>query len=259
MTIRDMKGVVLDEIPVKNVLASVFFKDGLDELVPAIMEANPDARFFSSTGTYRKIKEILGPKAEEHLISVEYLTDCPEMEGGLVKTLQGGVHSRLLAERGNEDHMAYMENVGKKVKFLNSSIRSVYDAQAGGKYNVEIVHGVPLLHIDMLIGNLYPFSEKIKEEDVTFEGARGNIDIGGPAMIRAGAKNFMSCAVVTDPNDYGGLIAKIKKTGGTNFKQRFELMRKAFALTDAYDQAISGYMAEQNVDDVAAFYGVGGE
>jgi len=96
-----------------------------------------------------------------------------------------------------------------------------------------------------VIVNLYPFAQTIAQSGVTAEQARANIDIGGPCMVRAAAKNFPRVASVTDPADYAAIVAELKAAGGKlSLKTRFDLARKAFAHTAAYDAAIAAYLAQ---------------
>jgi phosphoribosylaminoimidazolecarboxamide formyltransferase/IMP cyclohydrolase len=107
----------------------------------------------------------------------------------------------------------------------------------------------------MVVVNLYPFRETIAKSDVTVEKARGNIDIGGPCMIRASAKNFIRVAPVVDPADYPDILDEMRaRSGETSLDLRFRLARKAFDHTAGYDQAIAGYLAEQTFDAVERCY-----
>ena len=226
MSIRDLKGTVEDRIPIRNVLLSVFYKDGMDNLVLDLFnQTRGYITFISTGGTYKKLKEILGTMADTCLIEVAEHTGYPEMEGGLVKTLHPKIHAGLLGERNNPDHQEYL------AKTLD-----------GGVY------------IDLLVGNLYPFEDmvgKIKKGEIdkktgkpfNFESARGNIDIGGPAMTRAGAKNFPSCAVLCDPADYEAFLDRVEENDGcTTFDQRLLLAAKVFRMTANYDTEIADYM-----------------
>jgi phosphoribosylaminoimidazolecarboxamide formyltransferase/IMP cyclohydrolase len=228
MAIRDLKGKVLDRIPVQNVLVSVFDKSGLEDFIPGLVRANPDVGFMSTGGTYKKLKEILGDAAAAHLREVAEYTEFPEMEGGLVKTLHPKIHAGLLGERGNPEHQRYLE-----------------ETLSGGVY------------IDMVVVNLYPFDKVTSAIDVTFEKARGNIDIGGPTMIRAGAKNFPSCAVVSNPGSYGRLLEHMNENCGcTTFEERFKLAAEVFATMSGYEKSISTYFGDHldKVDEVRANY-----
>ena len=229
MTIRNMKGIVEDLIPVRNVLVSVFDKTGLEGFVPGLMQINPKVRFLSTGGTYKKIRELLGDSYRDNFMEVAEYTEFPEMEGGLVKTLHPKIYAGLLGERNNPEHQRYLREE------LN-----------GGVY------------IDMVLVNLYPFQQVIGSPDVNFERARGNIDIGGPTMIRAAAKNFPSCAVVCDPKDYQQVLQHIViNNGSTSFGQRLRLARKVFELTAMCDRAIADYFEEQvgrKADEIRGLY-----
>jgi len=233
MTIRDMEGGAEDKIPVRTVLASVTDKGGLDILVPELVKASHGVRFLSTGGTYKAIDKIL---SDNHLdtrclTEVADYTGFPEMQGGLVKTLHPKIHAGLLGERKNPAHQKYLA-----------------ETLQGGVF------------IDLVVVNLYQF-QKVSAEGGTFEQARGNIDIGGPTMIRAAAKNFPSCAVLCDPADYSKFLEQVRGNDGcTNFDQRLLLARKAFAVTSEYETAISKYMTGHAIgkaDEIRAAYGLG--
>ena len=113
--------------------------------------------------------------------------------------------------------------------------------------------------IDMVIVNLYPFKETISKEGVTIEQARGNIDIGGPCMIRASAKNFIRVASVVNPADYDNIISEMKENQGkVSLHLRFELACKAFEHTAVYDRHIADFLARSTTDDVQTCYDIGG-
>lgn len=213
-----------DPVAIRHALVSVSDKSGLETFIPGLMEACPDIRFLSTGGTYNRLRDILGPAARERLSPVSDYTGQPETQGGLVKTLDFKIYLGLLTETYNEAHQGDLERTG----------------------------AVP---IDLVVVNLYPFQQTVAQPDVTVEGARGNIDIGGPCMIRAGAKNFIRVAPVVDPADYGEVLGAVRETGGkTSLALRFRLAQKAFAHTAAYDAAIAGYLAERTADEVAAQY-----
>jgi len=107
----------------------------------------------------------------------------------------------------------------------------------------------------MVVVNLYPFKETISKPDVTVEQARGNIDIGGPCMIRASAKNFIRVASVVNPADYGRIISVLKKNrGSTSLELRFQLAQKAFDHTAAYDRTIADFLVSKETGDVMNCY-----
>ena len=211
-------------VQIRNVLMSVSDKTGLEEFVPALVKACPGVRIYSTGGTYTKITEILGDAASETLVAVSDYTGQPEMQGGLVKTLDFKIYLGLLSETYNDAHQA-------DLKRLSAS------------------------PIDMVVVNLYPFRETVAKEGVTPEMARTNIDIGGPCMIRASAKNYLRVASVTDPLDYANIANELADHGGTlGFDTRFKLMKKAFAHTAEYDTAIANFFTSRTWEEVDSTY-----
>ena len=213
-----------DLVKVRHVLASVFDKSGLEGLMPELLRINPEIKLFSTGGTYTKIKEIIGDAAESCLTQVSDYTGQPETQGGLVKTLDFKIYLGLLTETYNDAHNDDIKRTGS-------------------------------VHIDMVIGNLYPFKETISKPDVTVEAARGNIDIGGPCMIRASAKNYIRVASVVDPSDYGEIISEMEANKGSiPLGLRFRLAQKAFEYTAAYDRTIADFLGSSAFDDVKGCY-----
>jgi phosphoribosylaminoimidazolecarboxamide formyltransferase/IMP cyclohydrolase len=214
-----------DKVKVHHVLASVSDKAGLDDMVKGLVEINPDIMIYSTGGTYKAISEALGKdKASRNLTAVSDYTGQPEMQGGLVKTLDFKIYLGLLSETYNDAHVD----------------------------DLKRVNGVA---IDMVVVNLYPFKATIAKADATPEKARSNIDIGGPCMVRASAKNFLRVASVTDPSDYARVLDEMRASQGTvSLKTRFGLAVKAFTHTAEYDTAISGYLAERELEEVRGAY-----
>lgn len=213
-----------DAVKVNHVLVSVSDKRGLDVLIPRLVEINPKIRIFSTGGTFQKIEEILGERAATCLTQVAAYTGQPETQGGLVKTLDFKIYLGLLTETYNDFHQADLERTGS----------------------------VP---IDMVVVNLYPFRETISKAGVTVEDARGNIDIGGPCMIRASAKNYLRVAAVVDPGDYDAVIAEMASNQGTlSLDLRFHLAQKAFAHTASYDRAIAEFLGSKKFPEVRKCY-----
>ena len=213
-----------DLIRVKHILVSVSDKNGLDRLIPEMLSINPEIKIFSTGGTYTRIKEILGSDAASCLTQVSDYTGQPETQGGLVKTLDFKIYLGLLTETYNEYH----------------------------QNDLKRTDAVP---IDMVIVNLYPFKETIAKQDITVEQARGNIDIGGPCMIRASAKNFLRVAPVVDPSDYETIISEMKSNNGQlSLELRFDLAQKAFEHTAAYDRTIADYLGAGTLEDVKRCY-----
>ena len=191
-------------IPVQRALISVSDKSGLEELAAGLAQAG--VTLISTGGTARALR------AAGHTVQdVAELTGYPEMMDGRVKTLHPAVHGGLLARRDDPEHLEAL------------------DRQA-------------IALIDLLIVNLYPFEQTVARQ-ASAEEVIENIDIGGPAMIRAAAKNHDFTAVVTDPKDYAGLLAQLAATGGTDQALRADLAGRAFARTARYDSAIASWMA----------------
>lgn len=214
-----------DWVKVQRVLVSVSDKTGLDLLIPGLVAVNPSVQVYSTGGTYRRIAEVLGPdRSALHLHRVSDYTGQPETQGGLVKTLDFKIYLGLLTETYNESHQRDLSRTG----------------------------AFPL---DMVVVNLYPFQATVARDGVTVEEARADIDIGGPCMIRAAAKNYLRVASIVDPADYGWLLEFLEAhEGRLNLAKRFELAVKAFAHTAGYDAAISGFLAAQDAQAVPAAY-----
>lgn len=211
-------------VRVRHVLVSVSDKSGLETFVPQLVAANPDLKIFSTGGTYSRLQEILGESAGSRLTQVSDYTGQPETQGGLVKTLDFKIYLGLLTETYNDAHQDDLKRTG----------------------------GVP---IDMVVVNLYPFKETISQADVTVEQARGNIDIGGPCMIRASAKNFIRVAPVVDPADYETIITEVKANNGAlSLELRYRLAQKAFEHTAVYDRTIADFLGTRAFADVESCY-----
>ncbi|MFO7989171.1 MAG: hypothetical protein R6U16_06765 [Desulfotignum sp.] len=202
-----------DRVKVNTLLVSVSDKTGLETLIPGMVAVNPELVILSTGGTFGRIREILGAEAARHLRQVSDYTGQPETQGGLVKTLDFKIYLGLLTETYNEAHQADLTRTGA-------------------------------LPIDMVVVNLYPFSQTIAKKGINLENARGNIDIGGPTMIRAAAKNFIRVASVTDPAQYPDLLETLTAGQGClTLADRFELAARAFDHTAVYDRAIADYLA----------------
>ena len=198
-------------VPIRRALISLSDKTGLDALAAGLAKAGVE--LVSTGGTAARLRE-LGHAVRD----IADLTGFPEMMDGRVKTLHPKVHGGLLAVRDNPEHRAAMD-----------------------------AHGIGA--IDLVVVNLYPFEETVAKganRDTVIE----NIDIGGPSMVRSAAKNHAFVAVVTDPADYPELLDQLA-AGGTALDFRRRLAAKAYALTAAYDVAISSWFAR--VDQRQAF------
>ncbi len=191
---------------IQRALISVSNKHGAVEFARALHHLKIE--ILSTGGTARLLRDAGIP-----VIEVSNFTGFPEMLDGRVKTLHPKIHGGLLGRR---------------------DLRSHTDAMA--------IHGIA--PIDLVAVNLYPFRETIAHPDCTLEDAIENIDIGGPAMVRSGAKNYRHVAVVTDPEDYKAVLSEMKKNkGGLSDATRFRLAVKAFSHTAEYDGAIANYLS----------------
>ncbi len=199
-------------LPLRRALLSVSDKSGIVPLAQTLAEAGVE--LLSTGGTAAALRDA-GLTVQE----VADITGFPEIMGGRVKTLHPKIHGGLLA-RGAED-----EEVCEQ-------------------------HGIT--PIDLLIVNLYPFAQTIAQPDCTREDAIENIDIGGPAMLRAAAKNHAHCCVLVDPEDYPRMIECVAAGDDVDAEWRFELAAKAFAHTAAYDAHIASYLYQQ-LDPEARF------
>ena len=218
-----------DSVKIKTILMSVSDKSGLDSFVPGLLEMNPDLLIFSTGGTYNTIKKILGDRSGKNLQQVSDYTGQLETQGGLVKTLDFKIYLGLLTETYNDAHQ-------NDLKRTNA------------------------FAIDMVVVNLYPFSETIARQGVTLEDARGNIDIGGPTMIRAAAKNFIRVASVVDPLSYPEILKKLKDNNvSLSLEDRFDLAKKAFEHTAMYDKNIADYLSAKSSNEVKSCYHSAGE
>jgi phosphoribosylaminoimidazolecarboxamide formyltransferase/IMP cyclohydrolase len=205
---------------VRRALISVSDKSGIVEFARALTDVGIE---LISTGGTRKALADAGLA----VLDVSELTGFPEMMDGRVKTLHPKVHGGLLAMRENEDHAAAMRS-----------------------------HGIR--PIDLLVVSLYPFEATVAK-GADFATCIENIDIGGPAMIRAAAKNHADVAVVVDPSDYAVVLAELRQHGGaTTLALRRKLAAKAYARTAVYDAAIADWFADQLSDPAPAFRAVGG-
>ena len=198
-------------IPIRTALISVSDKAGLAEFARGL--ARFKIKMLSTGGTAKFLAEQGAPVTE-----VADYTGFPEMLDGRVKTLHPKLHAGILARRDSASHLAAIRAAG-------------------------------IDPIDLIVVNLYPFAQAVARPDCTLAEAVENIDIGGPSMLRAGAKNYTGVGVVTDPSDYPKLLAEIGEHGGAlSERTRFALARKAFAHSAAYEAAIGNYLTALGPD-----------
>ena len=191
---------------IKRALLSVSDKTGIVELAKFLNENGVE--IISTGGTMKAIKDAGIP-----VTYVSDVTGFPEIMDGRVKTLNPKIHGAILSVRSNPEHVKAMEEHGIKP-------------------------------IDLVVVNLYPFKETISKPGVTEAEAIENIDIGGPAMVRASAKNFKDVVIVTYPSRYAMLMKMLKETGDVDAHTRKELAMEAFTHTHEYDGMISKYLKE---------------
>ncbi|MCL6710355.1 bifunctional phosphoribosylaminoimidazolecarboxamide formyltransferase/IMP cyclohydrolase [Pseudomonas sp. R2.Fl] len=220
MAVVSKKIPVPDLVDVKTALLSVSDKAGVVDLARALHDSG--VRLLSTGGTHKAIAAAGLPVTD-----VSEITGFPEIMDGRVKTLHPRVHGGLLAIRDDAEHAAAMEEHG-----------------IGG--------------IDLAVINLYPF-EEVRAQGGDYPTTVENIDIGGPAMIRASAKNHAYVTVLTEPADYEGLLRELGENGGrTSYAYRQRMAVKAYARTAAYDATISNWLAETLAIDTPDYRAIGG-
>jgi phosphoribosylaminoimidazolecarboxamide formyltransferase / IMP cyclohydrolase len=198
----------MQDVPVKRALLSVYDKTGIEDFARQLIDRGVE--IISSGGTARKLID-----AGLDVRKVEEWTGFPDMLGHRVVTLHPKVHGAILALRDEPDHQADIQK-----------------------------HGLD--PIDLVVVSLYPFTDAIAQPGCSLADAVEMIDIGGPTMVRAAAKNHRYVTIVTDPAQYDELLGELDANDGTTgFALRQRFARQAFALTAEYDTAISTYLAEQ--------------
>ncbi|MDD6796307.1 MAG: bifunctional phosphoribosylaminoimidazolecarboxamide formyltransferase/IMP cyclohydrolase [Clostridiaceae bacterium] len=201
----------------KRALISVFDKEGVLDFAKFLV--SQDVEVVSTGGTYKYLKE-----NGIDVIEITEVTEFPEMLDGRVKTLHPRVHAGILAMRSNEEHMKTLE-----------------------KHEIHT--------IDYVVVNLYPFFEKVKE-DLSFQEKVEFIDIGGPTMLRAAAKNFQDVVVISDKKDYATVMNEVKENGEVSYKTKKRLAGKVFNLMGAYDSAIANFMLDDEEDEYPEYLSV---
>ena len=187
----------------KSALLSVSDKPGIVEFASQLLDLGYE--LLSTGGTAKQLRD-----AGVAVTDVSAYTEFPEIMGGRVKTLHPRIHGGILGRRGTDE-------------------------------DVMVAHG--MRQIDVVAVNLYPFQQTVADPDCSLENAIENIDIGGPSMVRAAAKNYRSVAVVVDPDDYPDIIQQIRNSDGNlDSDYRYTLALKAFTHTADYDRAISNYL-----------------
>jgi phosphoribosylaminoimidazolecarboxamide formyltransferase/IMP cyclohydrolase len=202
---------------IQRALISLTDKSGIEQFAAEL--ARMGIEILSTGGTAQKIRA-----AGIAVTDVSEFTGFPEMLDGRVKTLHPKVHGGILNQRDNAEHQRQCAE-----------------------------HG--LQNIDLVAVNLYAFEKTVADPGCSLADAIENIDIGGPTLLRASAKNFHDVTVIVDPADYPQVLREIEETGNTTLKTRFRLAAKVFALTSRYDTAIAQWLTQVDVDKNAYFSG----
>jgi phosphoribosylaminoimidazolecarboxamide formyltransferase/IMP cyclohydrolase len=202
---------------VERALISLTDKSGIDDFAKALAELGVE--ILSTGGTAKKIRD-----CGVAVTDVSEFTGFPEMLDGRVKTLHPLVHGGILNQRENPDHQQQCAEHGIKP-------------------------------IDIVAVNLYAFEKTVAQPDCSLADAIENIDIGGPTLLRASAKNFQDVTVIVDPADYEQVLSEIRATGNTTLKTRFRLAVKVFQLTSSYDTTIANWLVKVDVDSNPHFQG----
>jgi phosphoribosylaminoimidazolecarboxamide formyltransferase/IMP cyclohydrolase len=201
----------------QRALISLTDKAGIEEFARQLQDLGIE--ILSTGGTAKRMREN-GIAVKD----VSEFTGFPEMLDGRVKTLHPKVHGGILFLRGNSSHEEQMEAQG-------------------------------LQQIDLVAVNLYAFDKATSDPNCTVANAIENIDIGGPTMLRAAAKNFQYVTVIVDPADYPQVISEIRERGNTTLETRFRLAVKVFQLTSKYDTAIAAWLVKVDTATNAHFKG----
>ena len=187
----------------KRALISVYDKKGIVQFAESLVAMGWE--IISTGGTYKILQE-----NNIRVREVDEITKFPEILDGRVKTLNPRIHGGILFRRDKEEHRRVIEDMG-------------------------------IFPIHMVVNNLYPFEATVTREGATMEEIIENIDIGGPSMIRAAAKNYKDVTVVVDPSDYNRVLAQLKGDGETDLETRLDQARKVFSYTAYYDSLIAQY------------------
>jgi len=202
---------------IERALISLTDKLGIEGFAKELVAL--DIQLLSTGGTAQKLRD-----AGLEVMDVSEFTGFPEMLDGRVKTLHPKVHGGILNQRANEEHKKQCAEHGLK-------------------------------DIDIIAVNLYAFEKTVADPNCSLADAIENIDIGGPTMLRAAAKNFHDVTVIVDPADYPQVLKEIKESGNTTLKTRFNLAVKVFDLTSTYDTKISKWLNTIDTESNSYFSG----
>ena len=234
MTTERQEPPIRDRILIQSVFMSVNNnnKPCLGRWVDVLLEINPNVEFFSTGGTYTALETALGSRAGGHLFYTERFLELPEIgQGGQVKppsqklsldTRQ--IHAGIVANPNNPNHQAYLQHqLGNAVSF------------------------------DAVMVSLKPLDELVKDEETPIEAVRTSFDIGGSALVRAAAQNFLSCLVIVNPTD-AELLVKVRENGGTTFTDRFECAQQALQYLAGRERALDYWLSKVTLSRAQAEY-----
>lgn len=211
-------------VPLRNALVSVADKSGLETFLDRLWSLAPGLTVYATGGTLALARSVAqGRTAPPRVVPLSEYTGQPEMQGGLVKSLDWRVYLGLLGESFNPAHKADLE-----------------------KHNA--------VAFDLTVCNFYPFQSAVEQKNATIEDARTHIDIGGPTMIRASAKNYLRIATICSPGAYDSFLDHVTtNNGATTLEFRYSLMKEAFQYVAAYDNAISSYFEHENGEKLSVY------
>ncbi|HIH38258.1 hypothetical protein J4460_03980 [Candidatus Woesearchaeota archaeon] len=215
----------VDEIiPIRFAVMSCTDKTGLGEFATRLVELADDITILSTGGTYTELHRALAAVGREgHVEQISEYTGQPEIAGGLVKSLHHKLFLGYLTETDNPNHQEALEREGAHP-------------------------------IDLVVCNLYNFGSITQDPAKDMEDARGQIDIGGPSMIRAAAKNWLRVATIIDPSDFEPVLTEIQMNGGARYDTRRTLAARAFDHTAKYDLMIAKHLLAQTPQQGRAPY-----
>lgn len=223
---------VHDRVPLRNALISVADKSGLEAFMRRLWDLVPDLTVYSTGGTCSLLREVATDlrRGEECVRPIPSYTGQPEMQGGLVKTLDYRIYLGLLSEDFNPDHQTDLERTNS-------------------------------IAFDLTVCSFYPFEEAARAGEATLEDLRTHIDIGGPAMVRASAKNYLRVLPLCNPRDYDATLEELERHGGsTSLDFRLAMALKAFQYTAEYDASIAAHLTRvAGATDTHSLYDTEGE
>lgn len=220
---KNIVNMIDNMVTIKHALISVSDKHNIEKLISGLLKMNMNLKIYSTGGTYNILKLIV-PK--NNIIEISDYTGQPEMQGGLVKTLDYKIYLSLLSETYNKWHQS----------------------------DIKRLKATP---IDLVVCNLYPFGKTFENEGWFNEKTRADIDIGGPCMIRASAKNYLRTTVISSVRQYDSLLKNLNiYKGCLPLKYRYECAQTAFKMIAKYDTIISRAINETKYERIKKAYSI---